>query len=282
MHIGSLASASAFSRRAGATEPVNCFCLGNRRPSVKDSRRIPGDRHDAPRAHGMAFADGAADLYSCVGGLSLRDHRDAYRHSRSRSHDAESRWKKCFGSQSHRHLARPGAPGGRSRLQRSTDQRSDQADAAARHADEGIAAGSRDPEPRPAPIADSPARRQYPAGFAYRAAARRLAGGRGLEPLFAEPADTVVVQSPRPGAGAATPRVDVLVSQGPREPAYVMPHLIGLNEAEAQHRLDIAGLRRKVNYVNAPQWPRGAVIDQTPQPGTRIPASVVIELTVAN
>ncbi len=97
-----------------------------------------------------------------------------------------------------------------------------------------------------------------------------------------EPPDTVVVQSPRPGAGAATPRVDVLVSQGPREPAYVMPHLVGLNEAEAQHRLDVAGLRRKVNYVNAPQWPRGAVIDQTPQPGTRIPASVVIELTVAN
>src|SRR5215475_9096399 len=29
--------------------------------------------------------------------------------------------------------------------------------------------------------------------------------------------DTVVLQSPKPGAGAATPRVDVLVSAGPRE-----------------------------------------------------------------
>src|SRR5207245_7948896 len=43
------------------------------------------------------------------------------------------------------------------------------------------------------------------------------------------PADTVVIQNPKPGAGAATPRVDVLISQGPREIAYVMPHLVGLN-----------------------------------------------------
>src|SRR2546429_8472739 len=41
------------------------------------------------------------------------------------------------------------------------------------------------------------------------------------------PADTVLIQNPKPGAGAASPRVDVLVSQGPRESAYVMPHLVG-------------------------------------------------------
>jgi eukaryotic-like serine/threonine-protein kinase len=97
-----------------------------------------------------------------------------------------------------------------------------------------------------------------------------------------EPADTVMLQTPRPGAGAASPRVDVLVSNGPRENAYVMPHLVGLNEGEAQHRLDVAGLRRKVNYVSAPQWPHGAVIDQTPLAGQRIPAVSTIELTVAN
>src|SRR5437016_2831802 len=96
------------------------------------------------------------------------------------------------------------------------------------------------------------------------------------------PVDTVVIQNPKPGAGAATPRVDVLVSQGPRELAYVMPHLTGLNEIEAQRRLDIAQMRRKVNYVTAPQWPHGAVIDQSPMSGTRIPASSTIELTVAN
>ena len=97
-----------------------------------------------------------------------------------------------------------------------------------------------------------------------------------------EPADTVMVQTPRPGGGSATPRVDVLVSTGPHENAYVMPHLVGLNEAEAQHRLDVAGLRRKVNYVSAAQWPHGAVVDQAPLAGQRIPAAVMIELTVAN
>ena len=97
-----------------------------------------------------------------------------------------------------------------------------------------------------------------------------------------QPADMVVVQTPRPGGGAATPRVDVLISQGRRETAYVMPHLIGLAETDAQHRLDIAGLRRKVNYVTAPQWPHAAVIDQSPAAGSRIPVAALIELTVAN
>jgi beta-lactam-binding protein with PASTA domain len=97
-----------------------------------------------------------------------------------------------------------------------------------------------------------------------------------------EPADTVILQTPRPGAGAATPRVDVLISDGPRDTSYVMPHLVGLRENEAQHRMDVAGLRRKVNYVAAPQWPHSAVIDQTPLAGRRITTSITIELTVAN
>jgi serine/threonine-protein kinase len=95
-------------------------------------------------------------------------------------------------------------------------------------------------------------------------------------------ADTVIIQSPKPGAGAATPRVDVLVSQGQRETAYVMPHLVGMNESEAQRRLDVAGLRRKVNYVTAPQWPHASVIDQAPLAGRRLPSAATIELTVAN
>jgi eukaryotic-like serine/threonine-protein kinase len=97
-----------------------------------------------------------------------------------------------------------------------------------------------------------------------------------------EPVDMVVQQSPRPGSGAATPRVDVLVSQGPRDVAYVMPHLVGMSENDAQHRLDVARLRRKVNYVAAPQWPHGTVVDQTPLAGSRLSASTTIDLTVAN
>jgi serine/threonine-protein kinase len=97
-----------------------------------------------------------------------------------------------------------------------------------------------------------------------------------------EAPDAVVVQNPRPGAGAATPRVDVLVAQAPRETSYVMPALIGQDEIAAQHRLDAAHLNRKVNYVSAPQWPHAAVIDQTPPPGARLLVSTQVELTVAN
>src|SRR6267378_1181339 len=93
-----------------------------------------------------------------------------------------------------------------------------------------------------------------------------------------KPADEVLMQTPRPGAGAASPRVDVLVSQGPRESAYVMPHFVGLTESDAQRRLDVAGLRRKVNYVTAPQWPHGTIIDQSPLAGARLPAASTIEL----
>jgi len=97
-----------------------------------------------------------------------------------------------------------------------------------------------------------------------------------------KPADEVVIQTPRPGTGAATPRVDVLISQGPHESAYVMPHFVGMTESDAQRRLDASGLRRKVNYVSAPQWPHGAVIDQSPLAGSRLPAASTIDLTVAN
>ncbi len=96
------------------------------------------------------------------------------------------------------------------------------------------------------------------------------------------PADTVLLQNPKPGRGAATPRVDVLVSGGPKEQAYVMPYLIGLNEIDVQHRLDMADLHREINYMVAPQWPHGAVIDQSPLAGTRIDATTEVQLTIAN
>ncbi len=96
------------------------------------------------------------------------------------------------------------------------------------------------------------------------------------------PADTVILQTPRPGAGAATPRVDVLVSQGSRDPAFVTPRLVGLNESDAQRRLDVAGLRRKVNYISAQQWPRGTIVDQSPLAGARVSSAATLELTVAN
>jgi beta-lactam-binding protein with PASTA domain len=97
-----------------------------------------------------------------------------------------------------------------------------------------------------------------------------------------QPADTVVIQNPKPGKGAGTPRVDFLVSAGTKEPAYVMPHLIGLNELDVQSRLDQAHLHSKIHFVDASQWPRGAVIDQSPVGGARIGTATEVDLTVAN
>ena len=96
------------------------------------------------------------------------------------------------------------------------------------------------------------------------------------------PTDLVLQQNPKPGRGAATPRVDLLVTTAPKEQAYVMPHLIGLNEIDAQHKLDQASLHRKINYVAAPQWPHGTVIDQSPLSGTRIGSTAEVDLTIAN
>jgi beta-lactam-binding protein with PASTA domain len=96
------------------------------------------------------------------------------------------------------------------------------------------------------------------------------------------PTDLVLEQNPKAGKGGATPRVDLLVTASPREQGYVMPYFMGLNEIDVQHRLDQANLHRKINYIAAPQWPHGTVIDQTPLAGMHIVSSTEVELTVAN
>jgi len=96
------------------------------------------------------------------------------------------------------------------------------------------------------------------------------------------PPDTVVVQNPKPGKGAATPRVDVLVAAAPRDASYVMPYFIGSNEIEVQRRLDQANLHRRINYVKAPQWPHGTVIDQAPLGGQKIGTTTEVQLAIAN
>ncbi len=100
--------------------------------------------------------------------------------------------------------------------------------------------------------------------------------------LADSPADAVVQQDPRSGTSAGSPHVNLLVSQGPREPAYIMPYLAGLSRAEAERQLSAAGLHvAKVTLLPAPQWPRDTVIGQTPLQGARVAPSVPIELQVA-
>jgi eukaryotic-like serine/threonine-protein kinase len=95
-------------------------------------------------------------------------------------------------------------------------------------------------------------------------------------------ADTVLLQEPKSGAQASSPRVDVLVPQGPRPPAVVMPFFIGLNDAEAQRQLGSVGVRNvKSTPVPSPQWPVGTVIDQSPAPGARLPKDGQVEIKVA-
>lgn len=95
-------------------------------------------------------------------------------------------------------------------------------------------------------------------------------------------ADTILQQTPLPGAKAPSPHVDLLIAQGDTPPAYVMPWLVGLNLPDADRLLTSAGLKlAKTDFVPAPQWPKGAVTEQTPEPGTKITSESTIEMTVA-
>src|ERR1700733_741763 len=96
-------------------------------------------------------------------------------------------------------------------------------------------------------------------------------------------ADTVLLQEPKSGAPAASPRVDVLVPQGPRPAAMVMPYFIGSSDAETQRALNSAGIRDvKSTQVPSPQWPVGTVIEQSPAPGARLASDGQVEIKVAS
>jgi len=94
--------------------------------------------------------------------------------------------------------------------------------------------------------------------------------------------DTVMEQSPRAGAPASSPQVDLLAPLGARPPAFIMPYVVGLNSTDAQRQFVLAGVHNvKISPVPAPQWPVGTVIDQTPLAGSRVGADSNIEFKVA-
>lgn len=95
-------------------------------------------------------------------------------------------------------------------------------------------------------------------------------------------ADTILQQSPLPGTRAASPRVDLLVAQGQTPTTYVMPWVVGLSLPEADHLFTSAGLKlAKTTYVPTTQWPKLAITEQIPEPGSKITTDSDIELTVA-
>jgi len=102
---------------------------------------------------------------------------------------------------------------------------------------------------------------------------------------YAAPAtlsDTILQQTPPPGTRAASPRVDLLVAQGDSPAAYIMPWVVGMSLPDADRLLTSAGLKlSKTTFVPSPQWPKGAVTEQEPGPGSKISNESVIEMVVA-
>ena len=94
--------------------------------------------------------------------------------------------------------------------------------------------------------------------------------------------DTILQQMPLPGTRAASPRVNLLVAQSEPPVSYVMPWLVGMSLADADRILTSSGLKlAKTTIVPSPQWPKGAVTEQTPGPGTKISSDSSIEMVVA-
>jgi serine/threonine-protein kinase len=94
--------------------------------------------------------------------------------------------------------------------------------------------------------------------------------------------DTILQQTPLPGTKAPSPRVDLLVAQAEPPASYVMPWMVGMSLPEADRLLASSGLKlAKTTYTPSSQWPKGAIIEQTPEPGTKITSESAIEMVVA-
>jgi len=94
--------------------------------------------------------------------------------------------------------------------------------------------------------------------------------------------DTILQQTPLPGIKAASPRVDLLVVQGVAPASYIMPWLVGMSLPDADRLFTSAGLKvSKTTFVPSPEWPKGAITAQTPEPGSRIAIDSAIEMVVA-
>jgi beta-lactam-binding protein with PASTA domain len=94
--------------------------------------------------------------------------------------------------------------------------------------------------------------------------------------------DTILQQTPLPGTRAASPRVDLLVAQGESPAPYIMPWLVGMPLPDADRLLASAGFKlSKTTFIPSPQWPKGAVTEQMPDPGSKITTDTSIEMVVA-
>ena len=94
--------------------------------------------------------------------------------------------------------------------------------------------------------------------------------------------EAVKQQDPAPGAKALSPKVNLLVAESAPPATYVMPWLVGMRQVDAERVVSSMGLKPpKITDAPAPQWPKGAIIDQTPGQGSRVASDTSVELLVA-
>src|SRR5580698_445446 len=87
--------------------------------------------------------------------------------------------------------------------------------------------------------------------------------------------DEVIQQDPLPGTSDVTsPHENLLISMGPRPPAYSMPDLTGVPLGDAEARLVPAGLKvSKLSLSASSGAAHGTVVGQTPARGQRVDSS---------
>jgi beta-lactam-binding protein with PASTA domain len=94
--------------------------------------------------------------------------------------------------------------------------------------------------------------------------------------------DVVLKQDPPEGTTASSPHVDLLVSGADRQPFYVMPNVVGMEQQDASKTLASAGLKiAKLNHIGQAGAPRGTIVGQNPPGGERIAADATVELGIS-
>ena len=113
------------------------------------------------------------------------------------------------------------------------------------------------------------------------------------------PLDQVISQSPPANAsGVSAPKINLLVSDGPEPPTYVMPNLTGQPLGSAMLALQDAGLKAgKISVLRPPlpgepqaapvapsavseAGPASMIVTQTPAPGQKITAGSAVNFEV--
>jgi beta-lactam-binding protein with PASTA domain len=94
--------------------------------------------------------------------------------------------------------------------------------------------------------------------------------------------DIVLKQDPPEGTTASSPHVDLLVSGADRQPFYVMPNVVGVEQQEASRTLTAAGLKiARVNHIAQTGAPKGTIVGQNPPGGERISGDTTVELGIS-